>query len=65
MTKKILAVLMCVAMLVSSLSVLTYAATIEVEIDLGGLFDDDPVAEDPKDDGKTEDSKEEDKQEND
>ena len=63
MTKKILAVLMCVAMLVSSLSVLTYAATIEVEIDLGGLFDDDPVAEDPKDDGKTEDNKEEGKQE--
>lgn len=51
MTKKILAVLLCMAMLVSSLSVFAFAKTIDVEIDLGGLFDDDPV-EDPKEDEK-------------
>lgn len=58
MNKKILSVLLCFAMLFSALSVFAYAATIEVEIDLGGLFDDEPV-EEPKDD--EEDKKEEDK----
>ena len=52
MNRKILAIIACIAMLISSLSALTYAAKeIEVEIDLGGLFDDEPV-EDPKEDEK-------------
>ena len=61
MNKKILSVLLCFAMLFSALSVFAYAATIEVEIDLGGLFDDEPV-EEPKDD--EEDKEEEDKDDN-
>lgn len=65
MNKKILSVLLCLAMLFSTLSVLTYAATVEVEIDLGGLFDDEPV-EDPKEDEKEdgEEGKEDGKNEN-
>lgn len=43
MNRKILAILVCITMLLSCLSVYAYAATIEVEIDLGGLFDDEPV----------------------
>lgn len=35
-------------MLVSCLSVYAYAARIDVEIDVGGLFDDDPVVEEDK-----------------
>ena len=45
MNRKILAILVCITMLVSCLSVYAYAATIEVEIDLGGLFDDEPADE--------------------
>ncbi len=45
MNRKILAILVCVAMLVSCLSVYAYAAVVEVEIDLGGLFDDEPADE--------------------
>lgn len=60
MNKKILSILVCVAMLLSSLSIFAYAATIEVEIDLGGLFDDELVVDpddgdDEDDDGENED----------
>ena len=50
MNNKILSVLLCLAMLFSTLSVIAYAATVEVEIDLGGLFDDEPVEEPEEDD---------------
>ncbi len=45
MNRKLLAILVCIAMLVSCLSVYAYAAVVEVEIDLGGLFDDEPADE--------------------
>ena len=50
MNKKILSVLVCLAMLFSALSVFTYAKVIEVEMDLSGLFDDEPAVEEPKED---------------
>ena len=66
MKNKILSIVLCLAMLISCLSAYAYAATIEVEIDLGGLFDDEPTdtppatpdkpdapsGDDDKDDGK-------------
>ena len=57
MNKKILAIIACIAMLISSLSVFTYAEVFEVELDLGGLFDDEPEtpAEDENEEGTTED----------
>ncbi|MBE6681851.1 MAG: S-layer homology domain-containing protein [Ruminococcaceae bacterium] len=54
MNKKLLSILVCLAMLISGLSIFAYAATIEVEIDLGGLFDDEPVVN--PDDGDDEDN---------
>lgn len=42
MKRKLLSILVCAAMLLSCLSVFTYAATVDVEIDLSGLFDDVP-----------------------
>ena len=60
MNRKILAILVCITMFISCLSVYAYAAW-EVEIDLGGLFDDDPVVEEDKkedaDDNKDESGK--------
>ena len=38
MNKKILSIIVCLAMLISALAVSTYAATIDIEIDLGGGF---------------------------
>ena len=38
MNKKILSIIVCLAMLISALAVSTYAATIDIEIDLGGDF---------------------------
>ena len=61
MKNKFLAVFLCVAMLVSVLSVYTYAASTDVEINIGDLFDDEPVIN--PDDGKEEDKKEDDKKE--
>lgn len=54
MNNKFLSILLCLAMLFSALSVFTYAATVEVEIDLGGLFDDEPVEDPKEEDGETE-----------
>ena len=41
MNKKIISVIVCLAMLISSLAICSYAAVYDVEIDLGGLFGDD------------------------
>ncbi|MBO4949912.1 MAG: S-layer homology domain-containing protein [Clostridia bacterium] len=46
MNKKILAIVLCLAMLISSLAVSAYAATIDVEIDLSDLFG--PSESDPE-----------------
>ena len=62
MAKKILSILVCAAMLVSSFAMFTYAKEIDVEIDLGGLFDDEPVQEEPKEEEKEETPKEEEKE---
>lgn len=58
MKNKLLSILVCLAMLVSSLGIFAYAATIDVEIDLGGLFDDEPVTEDPKENEGEDENKE-------
>ena len=63
MNKKILSVLVCLAMLFSALSVFTYAKVVEVEMDLSGLFDDEPAVEEPKEDEGED--KEEEKEEDD
>ena len=52
MNKKILAIITCLAMLISGFSMFAYAATVEVDIDLSGLFDDEPLPE--EDDGEEE-----------
>ena len=62
MNNKILSILLCIAMLFSAISVVAYAATIEVEIDLGGLFDDEPVEEPEEDADDKEEGKEEEKE---
>lgn len=46
MNKKFLAIILCLAMLISSLAVSAYAATIDVEIDLSDLFG--PSESDPE-----------------
>ncbi len=52
MKRKLLSILVCMAMLLSCLSVFTYAATVDVEIDLSGLFDDVPENPDSGDDNE-------------
>ncbi len=67
MNRKIISILLCMALFVSNLSVISFANILDVEIDIGGLFDDEPINPAPEDDNKVPDdagNKEPDKEPN-